>query len=301
MYLLSFDRESRFTLTEHVGKDIPVYAILSHTWGQDTQEVDFRDIMNGIGQEKTGYKKLYFCGQQARSDGLHYFWVDTCCIDKTNSTQLQEAINSMFRWYQQAARCYVYLSDVPLKPFQDSKWFTRGWTLQELIAPRSVQFFDSDGQQLGSRKSLKQKIHNITGIPTSALQGTNLSEYSVEEKMSWAKHRGTKYDEDKVYSMLGIFDIYMPFIYGETFENAFRRLQEEIDKRWRKRHVTESSGGVVVSNTAKRSKTQGNHSHLLDSRSYTGTPHLERALNHETDVHRGKHKPNHKSPRSTVN
>ncbi|KAH8742535.1 heterokaryon incompatibility protein-domain-containing protein [Diaporthe sp. PMI_573] len=129
------------------GRDIinntTAYAILSHTWGDDDEEVTFKDFTDGSGNTKAGYRKICFCGEQAARDGLRHFWVDTCCIDKSNSTELQEAINSMFRWYWDAAKCYVYLSDVSTNvhnqvelslqlwesDFRKSRWFTRGWTL----------------------------------------------------------------------------------------------------------------------------------------------------------------------------
>ena len=113
MRLLERNNSSEFSLTQDFGDDIPRYAILSHTWGADTEEVTFRDLMDGTGKSKAGYNKIRFCGEQARRDGLQYFWVDTCCIDKSNNNELSEAINSMFRWYRNAAKCYVYLSDVP--------------------------------------------------------------------------------------------------------------------------------------------------------------------------------------------
>jgi hypothetical protein len=157
MRLLELNTCSEFSLTKNLIKNIPPYAILSHTWGDDYEEVNFEDLTKGSGKTKAGYRKILFCGEQAARDGLQYFWVDTCCIDKSNNTELSEAINSMFRWYRNATRCYVYLSDVSkndydqagqsLQPwqlaFQESRWFTRGWTLQELLAPLSVEFFSS--------------------------------------------------------------------------------------------------------------------------------------------------------------
>ena len=125
--------------------------------------------------------------------------MDTCCIDKSNNTELTEAINSMFRWYQDAARCYTYLADVSTPgydadpqscqriweaSFRESRWFTRGWTLQELIAPASVEFFSSEGKRLGDKKSLQQQIYEITGIPIQALQGNPFSHFSVAERMA---------------------------------------------------------------------------------------------------------------------
>jgi len=98
MRLLVHNNDGKFSLTKDFGNDTPQYAIVSHTWGPDTEEVTFRDLMNGSGMSKVGYHKIRFCGEQARRDGLRYFWVDTCCIDKSNNNELSEAINSMFRW-----------------------------------------------------------------------------------------------------------------------------------------------------------------------------------------------------------
>jgi hypothetical protein len=141
MRLLHF-KDAAFSLIERVGINIPPYAILSHTWGDDEQEILYGDVLNGTGHEKQGWRKLDFCRQQAAQDGIEYFWVDTCCIDKSSSAELTEAINSMFRWYHCATACYVYLSDVSAvdnsksdtpnqrtwqKEFKESRWFTRGW------------------------------------------------------------------------------------------------------------------------------------------------------------------------------
>ncbi|KIM99418.1 hypothetical protein OIDMADRAFT_56552 [Oidiodendron maius Zn] len=247
MRLLKHSDTGEFNFTkDFVGDDrIPPYAILSHTWGLDTDEVVFEDLINGTGRDKAGFKKIRFCGKQARQDGLQYFWIDTCCINKANYTELSQAINSMFRWYQNAAKCYVYLSDVLTTErkasdqsseftwklaFQESRWFKRGWTLQELLAPITVEFFSQECQRLGDKKSLRQMIHEITGIANLALQGANLSQFSVEERLSWIDRRQTKLEEDKAYSLLGIFDISMPLIYGEGGQKAFKRLREEIDK-----------------------------------------------------------------------
>lgn len=242
MRLLERKNDGEFSLAEFAGEKVPRYAILSHTWGADSEEVTFRDLVDGSGNNsKAGYEKLRFCGQQAARDDLRYFWVDTCCIDKSSSAELAEAINSMFCWYSDAVKCYVYLSDVSVcddevarytweSAFQKSRWFTRAWTLQELIAPKSVEFFSAQGERLGDKKSLERQIHGITGIPVQALQGTPLFHFSVNERMSWAAKREAKREEDKAYSLLGIFDIQMPLLYGERKTKAFIRLQEEIDK-----------------------------------------------------------------------
>ncbi|KAN0067830.1 HET domain containing protein [Elaphomyces granulatus] len=238
MRLLKRNNTGEFSLTKDlvVSDDIPRYAILSHTWGADTEEVSFKDMIDGTGKRKTGYNKIRFCGEQAGRDGLEYFWIDTCCIDKSSSAELHEAINSMFRWYRDAAKCYVYMADVKSSQlpwelsFRKSRWFTRGWTLQELVAPAIVEFFTEEGEQLGNKKSLERHIHEVTGIPVKALRGSPLSDFSVPERMLWAEKRKTTRKEDKAYSLLGIFDVYMPLIYGEGRENAFKRLREEMDK-----------------------------------------------------------------------
>jgi hypothetical protein len=247
MRLLQVDENGEFSLTDDLINNIPPYAILSHTWGKDYEEVTFKDLTKGPRKTKPGYKKLRFCAQQAAADGLQHFWVDTCCINKENFTELTTAINSMFRWYQNAVKCYVYLSDVLTDDhdrsnpslrsweaaFRKSRWFTRGWTLQELLAPPIVEFFCLNGNPLGDKRLLGLQIYEITGIAVQAFQGAPLSEFSIDERMSWAKTRQTKREEDKVYSLLGIFSIHMPLIYGEGIESAFGRLQEEIDKKFR--------------------------------------------------------------------
>jgi hypothetical protein len=216
MRLLRVSGTDEFSLTGDLAGDeiIPLYAILSHTWGLDAEEVTFDDLTNGTGKNKHGYKKIQFCAERAVKDGLKYFWIDTCCINKANKAELSQAINSMFRWYQNAAKCYVYLSDVSTakreadnefvdctweQSFRESRWFTRGWTLQELLAPTSVEFFSLERQRLGDKSSLKQLIYEITAISQSALCGDPLSQFSVNERMSWINRRETKLDEDKVY------------------------------------------------------------------------------------------------------
>ncbi|KIW78089.1 hypothetical protein Z517_07922 [Fonsecaea pedrosoi CBS 271.37] len=244
MRLLQCDKSGKFILTKDLVKDIPPFAILSHTWGADTEEVTYRDIVEGNGETKAGYDKIRFCGERAKRDGLEYFWVDTCCIDKSNSTELAEAINSMFRWYHDAAKCYTYLSDVsgpasdtvkkseqlPWKSqFRKSRWFTRGWTLQELVAPRTIEFFSKEHCLLGDKRSLEQIIHETTGIALEALRKDRpLHDFSVDERMSWVRNRNTTRPEDAAYCLLGIFGVYMPLIYGEGQERALRRLWKEF-------------------------------------------------------------------------
>jgi Heterokaryon incompatibility protein (HET) len=225
---------------------IPSYVIVSHVWGAglDSEEVTFQDMVEGTGRDKAGFKKIQFCRNQVVKDGFKYFWMDTACINKSSSTELQESINSMFRWYQNSARCYVYLSDVSTKKrkrgdensplaweqaFRTSKWFTRGWTLQELIASKQVEFFDRGGTSLGTKTSLKDIISSITRIPTDVLVGQNFKRCSIAQRMSWAAFRETTRAEDLAYCLMGLFDVNMPLLYGEG-EKAFHRLQEEIIK-----------------------------------------------------------------------
>jgi hypothetical protein len=239
MRLLQLNQHGEVSLTKDLGSDIPPYAILSHTWGADDDEVTFDDLEKGLGKSKAGYTKLRFCGNQARKDKIDYFWVDTCCINKANHSELAEAIASMFRWYRNAVKCYVYLSDVTTSnceteqawqsAFRSSRWFTRGWTLQELLAPRSVDFFSREEKLLGDKNTLEKLIHEITNIPVAALHGVPLSEFSVDERLLWAAKRETKKEEDKAYCLMGIFNVFMPPIYGEE-DNAFRRLRQEIER-----------------------------------------------------------------------
>jgi ankyrin repeat protein len=249
-----------FEIEEFPEYCVPHYAILSHTWGKDFEELSFRDLEEGnIEKPGIGAIKLRGCCQQAIKDGLGYAWIDTCCIDKTNLVELSEAINSMFRWYQNATICYAFLSDVPGNEnpqeegskFQKSRWFQRGWTLQELVAPKILRFYGTittsgtysaqaavdngiairDWRLLGTKGNMSTTIASITGIPREYLLGiAQLHTASVAQRMSWAAHRETKRKEDLAYCLLGIFDITMPMIYGEGGDQAFFRLQEQIMK-----------------------------------------------------------------------
>lgn len=253
MRLLSYLPNCGFKLASFDDEHPPPYAILSHTWTEG-QEVTYDELVAGTGTHKSGYDKLRFCGERAATDGLEHFWVDTCCINKATNDELSTAINSMFRWYQRAEKCYVYLMDVSVsvevdnveaqrisweQAFRRSRWFTRGWTLQELLAPASVEFFSREGRRLGSRILLEQEIHEITKIPVEVLRGRKLSECSVEERMSWAARRTTTMKEDKVYCLLGIFGVFLSLIYGEGEEYATLRLKEEILKRQQGRSTTD--------------------------------------------------------------
>ena len=216
---------------------IPPYAILSHTWGK--AEISFHDLLNYAESKlnrSEGYQKIRSCCALAAAEGHKYVWIDTCCIDKTSSAELTEAINSMYRWYQEAQICYAYLADVHVdnhgprgtistKAFEKSRWLTRGWTLQELLAPDNVVFYDRNWQEFGSKSSLIDQISLVTGIQQDHIHDINGA--SVAQKMSWASKRQTRRVEDMAYSLMGIFDVNMPLLYGEG-KKAFMRLQHEI-------------------------------------------------------------------------
>jgi hypothetical protein len=230
-------------LGEFLENATPAYAILSHTWEQE--EVLYQDMQGPDAKQKAGYTKIRRCCEQAARDGYEYVWIDTCCIDKGSSAELSEAINSMYVWYKNAKTCYAYLADVeptdkPIpelshlprsnESFKKSKWFTRGWTLQELIAPAKVEFYARDWVPFGTKSDLDlhSAISEVTGIDEVMLTGgQNLREVSIAKKMSWASKRVTTRTEDIAYCLIGIFGVNLPLLYGEG-ERAFIRLQEEI-------------------------------------------------------------------------
>jgi hypothetical protein len=274
MRLLQYSESGELSIHSIDDGAAPPYAILSHTWQADRDEVTFADLKTGDDKTKLGYKKILFCGRQARHDGLQYFWIDTCCIDKTDKAELSQAIQSMFCWYQNATKCYVYLSDVRTrkrkfedmvndftwKPaFKSSRWFTRGWTLQELLAPRTVEFFSQEGDKLGDKISLKSLVHTITGIPRQVLEGVSLSRFSVNERLRWKEGRETNREEDGAYSLQGILDVELAPVYGEGAVGAFRRLMDEIHKLERcvqdirstdpcddKKRIEDTKGGLLT-------------------------------------------------------
>ena len=268
-----------YRLAYFISDDVaPKYAILSHTWEQD--EVTFQD-MGDLSQARTksGFRKIQHACDQAAEDGLSYVWVDTCCIDKSSSSELSEAINSMFSYYQRAARCYAYLTDVPgdhvdlcddldmdanstesapsrsgnsagrphaedlteyssvstsvaaatrMLTFRKRRWFTRGWTLQELIAPRRLLFYNRDWKVIGSLPRLILTVSEITGIDELVLLGSrDISLCCLAERFSWASPRFTTREEDMAYCLLGICGVNMPLMYGER-GRSFTRLQEEL-------------------------------------------------------------------------
>lgn len=222
---------SSFELLEFNPPKIPRYAILSHTWTDD--EFVFSDRSNPDRRDSKGFKKIAGCCALAAAEGWQFLWVDTCCIDKSSSAELTEAINSMYKWYERSEICYVYLEDFVLKAaredhgesFRYSRWFSRGWTLQELLAPQNVVFYDRRWIEIGSKTFLKNKISSICWISPDHLNRPKNA--SIATIMSWASRRHTSREEDMAYSLLGLFDINMPLLYGEG-DNAFYRLQCEI-------------------------------------------------------------------------
>ena len=249
---------------EFFDSDVPKYAILSHRWGE--QEVLYKEFKKGKASEGPGLNKVReFCALAAQ-DGFGWIWIDTCCIDKRSSAELSEAINSMYRWYNRSAVCYVYLGDVCYSPseisilkdiqdksvhpaygyagppsfsifhewnalkqkFRKSSWFCRGWDLQELLAPVDIKFFDKRWTLIGDGQQLKDDISEITGITIDHLSYNFYMFASIAQKMSWASRRETSRGEDLAYCLLGLFDINMPLLYGEGADKAFYRLQREI-------------------------------------------------------------------------
>lgn len=219
------------TIEGFLSSDIPDYAILSHRWGNE--EITLQEFQAGGAsiKKKQGYLKIEALCRRAKADGHDYAWVDTCCIDKTSNTELSEAINSMYRWYFESVQCYAYLLDVnDIGDFERSEWFTRGWTLQELIAPEDVYFVDKDWKVFGTKAGLCTQISKCTGIPETVLTGSaEINSASVAQRMSWAARRKTTRREDAAYCLMGLFGLNMPLLYGEG-ENAFLRLQQEILK-----------------------------------------------------------------------
>lgn len=198
----------------------PDYAILSHTW--ESEEFLFSDVGQKSAQKKRGAAKVLGACNKALHNGYNWIWIDTCCIDKSSSSELSEAINSMFKWYADAAVCFAYLVDVKtdfanpndIQHLRKSRWFTRGWTLQEILAPRFVEFYDVNWFQLGTKLSLRSPISEITGIRETVLANkfdeSTTSHISVAEKLSWASSRQTSRIEDIAYCLMGLFHINMP-------------------------------------------------------------------------------------------
>ncbi|KAI0439767.1 HET-domain-containing protein [Xylaria telfairii] len=229
----------KLTLVERTPKQMIGlrYAILSHVWEEN--EIIFEHIIYGSEHDgsTTSRNKVYKACERAARDGHQYIWIDTCCIDKRSSAELSEAINSMFAWYHDAVACYAYLNDAPddlstkegSAKFSRSKWFRRGWTLQELLAPKDVEFFSGNWAPIGEKRTLSDMLAKITGIDREILLGDiPLTSASIARRMSWAAKREVTRPEDTAYSLMGIFSVNMPMLYGEGAERAFLRLQEEI-------------------------------------------------------------------------
>ena len=229
----------------------PDYAILSHVWrrthGGEQSYHEVREIVKLAldGQRPDEARallseKIKRCCIYACLEGYEYVWIDSCCIDQSSSAELSEAINSMYKWYSSASQCYAYLHDVdddddpraPNSQFRSSEWFTRGWTLQELIAPSVLVFLTKDWTPIGTKHGMAAVVSEVTGVDIGILQGTDsLETVSVARRMSWASTRSTTREEDEAYSLMGLFGIHMPTIYGEG-RHAFIRLQEEILKQF---------------------------------------------------------------------
>lgn len=244
MWLLSTDRAElhHFASPESVTGG---YAILSHTWGayeqtfEETQALRERCKKTGQNPRDLAYEKVRECCILAERHGYGWVWDDTCCINKTSSTELSEAINSMFRWYSCAEVCFAYLAEVesscqldaPMSAFRTARWHSRGWTLQELIAPTVVIFVSRRWQTIGNKVELAPLLERITGIRRQVLtHEVHYSTVSVAERMLWASNRCTTRLEDEAYCLMGLFNVNMPTIYGEG-RQAFRRLQHEIMKQ----------------------------------------------------------------------
>jgi hypothetical protein len=200
---------------EFIGTDIPAYAILSHTWGEE--EVSYKDMTTDSSYKgKKGYEKIDMTCRIAKNDGLLYAWVDTCCIDKSSSAELSEAINSMFQWYEKAAKCYAYLADFDLttdwcESMGRCRWFTRGWTLQELIAPKDVWFFDRHWRYMIRKMEQVPLLGSITGIQDEVLRDSIIVHtIPVAHRMSWASRRVTTRVEDEAYCLLGTYAFLTP-------------------------------------------------------------------------------------------
>ena len=241
--------ERRTKVLEFREDETTNYAILSHRW-IDPTEVDYEEMVDLAKMDRQeqdeirgrlGYKKIVDTCKQAKLDGYEWVWVDTCCIDKRSSAELSEAINSMYRWYANARVCYAYLHDVDGPSFPTDKdngkypksngwpeWFSRGWTLQEMIAPQNLQFFIKDWQPIGDKKMLAPTLERITGVPVHILaDGLEGNRPCIAQIISWAASRTTTRVEDRAYSLMGLLDVNMPMLYGEG-RKAFHRLQLEI-------------------------------------------------------------------------
>ncbi|KAK1470947.1 HET domain-containing protein [Colletotrichum tamarilloi] len=274
------------------------YAILSHRWESDEDEVTFEDMASAEIRSKKllGWSKIEKTCTEALRIGIAYAWIDTCCVDKRNLTELTEAINSMFKWYAEAEICFAYLSDVDSGgDLTKSVWFTRGWTLQELIAPGRMEFYDKHWSTIGSRVDLSQQIQLRTSINAEILRHDSSTRRSIQSllagipvgrRMSWAADRRAKKEEDRAYSLLGIFGVSMPLLYGEG-DRAFLRFQEEIIKEtndmslfaWCDSTVTSTDGSAEF-----RGILTTTPDHFRDRRDLTSLSDLRRGPEFTADL-----------------
>ncbi|KAI0150144.1 HET-domain-containing protein [Xylariaceae sp. FL1272] len=239
-------------------KGRPKYAILSHTWHEGEVLFAHVESLRHTELEKLkGFAKVKASCTQAQSDGYEYIWIDTCCIDKSSSAELSEAINSMWAWYRESDVCYAFLADVNKgdeKSVRRSRWFQRGWTLQELIAPERLRFFDKNWSEMDDRIRMAPLLSQITGIDQDVLSRNHrrghihaiLRKTSVSIKMSWSAHRETTRGEDKSYCLLGLFGLNMPLLYGEGESSAWVRLLTEIMRRTKEQSILASFACVNI-------------------------------------------------------
>ena len=238
-----------FELRNFDNSPSPKYAIFSHRWYEDELKYeDFRaqDLLDGTNSGRA-YDKVRNACRIARDNHFEWIWIDSCCINKASSEETSSSINSMFKWYQEADVCYVYLFDVQYRDNRASniesftsngvhgkasEWFERGWTLQELLAPRSMMFFDASWEPIGTRVQLAKEISSVTGIDARYLDGTEtFRSASVAKRLSWQSHRRTTKAEDIAYTLVGILGVSLAPMYGEGSQ-AFMRLQEAFLNRY---------------------------------------------------------------------
>ncbi|KAH4152831.1 hypothetical protein HBH69_167280 [Parastagonospora nodorum] len=293
--------------------DKPPYMIFSHRWLQaDGGDVTFEEFQSSSSELKQAFKKKGRKEREAKLNelglrvvafykllqaieiasiaGAEYIWIDSCCINRANSSELTEALNSMYRYYEKATKCLVYLHDVewsrtadgekqPVRSYDFSKpeWFTRGWTLQELIAPKQVSFYNKDWKYFGELAEHAKAIEEVTNVPEMVLKGDiKPNKCSVAQRMSWAANRNTTRDEDMSYSLFGLFDVNLVPMYGEGGTKAFIRLQEAIMSRtndmslfaWQSTDNEEEYRGVL----ARSPKEFGRAGELIDKRILGSNP-----------------------------
>ncbi|KAK7443540.1 hypothetical protein VKT23_015713 [Stygiomarasmius scandens] len=238
---------------------IPPYAVLSHRWKLG-EEVMYEELLYPRDETKAklGYRKIMAACQKARDGGVHYIWVDTCCIKQGDDADIKANITSMYAYYQNAAVCYAYLADLPQarKSLDSSEWFTRGWTLQELLAPPTVIFFDKNWSRIGSRHELRYVIYIATTIPVNVLSSEKpVRDVSVVDRMTWALGRETTKPQDRAYCLQGLLGITVEPNYDEWYWTSFNRLGKallaaypelkqilQIDEYWFDRDGPETTG-----------------------------------------------------------